>query len=309
MKGLISILLILLVSISFVSAGRLNSADSATVKTNEEPQTNSTFSFLRSPTFQDLTVKGKLLVEGSALINEIVSKDLFLRTKGDLVIFSDAIVLKDVTEDNKLTIQKDFDTEKRWLIQSGWLKLLGHDGLVLESGSGSVTVKSLLKLAKGLNVADGESIFEGPVITQSTLDAWNGFSVSKGLSTFVDKVTILGPLNVMNDAKFNNIYSDGQISAKRLKVDTVISDLITEGWIKGKKVIATDGAEIDDVIVEGKSITTREGSTSGLFLTSDAHKVSIEGDLIVETLGSSGSNAFVCVNQYGVLFRSETPCA
>lgn len=305
MNKIISLFIVLILTISLVSAGELGvkprsvavqkpvevptEVESSEEKSGdvyedkEETPTTETRerNFLRNPTFEDLTVKGKLLVDGSALISDIYAKDLSLRTKGNLVVFSDAVVLKDTSENSKLTIQKDSETEKKWLIQSSWLKLLGHDGLELESGSGSVTVKSLLKLANGLNVDSGESVFEGPVITQSTLDAWNGFSVSKGLSTFVDKVTILGPLSVMNDAKIAHLYTRS-IESDVAKFKSL--------WVD-ETVTFENGANIrGNMDIEGN-----------VFFQDD-------GAVVFQALRNEGTVGYACLSGQGEIFRSEKPC-
>lgn len=347
MKRLISLLLILLFSISLVSAGGLSRVSGTSINTNdniveidngEDEETEEKISrklgkrtligLFKKIVTNDLIVNERFISRGYNDIPTISSKsDITLDPLRNVVMKTDAVVLYDNKKDSKLTIQRDFDTGKRWLIQSGWLKLLGHDGLELEATRGSVIVKS-------------------------QLDAWDGFTVSAGRTTFVPSVLMLGPLNVMNDAKFKNIkvegradiahlytrstesdvtktrslFVDGQLTTKTLKVGTVISDLITEGWIKGKKVIATDGAEIDDVIIQGKHISTRDGSASGLILSSDAGFVMIDGfatindgakianglkldsgDLRLEPLSGPGK-AYLCVEPSGVVYRSLTPC-
>lgn len=75
-----------------------------------------------------------------------------------------------------------------------------------------------------------------------------------------------------------------------------------------KSVIVDGSLSANSVYIKGKTISTTPYSTSALSLTSDAKKVIVDGSLATTKLSGLG-NAYACVNQYGEFYRSSKPCA
>src|SRR3989338_6399671 len=74
------------------------------------------------------------------------------------------------------------------------------------------------------------------------------------------------------------------------------------------KAVMVDGSlSAGSVTINGKTISTLAGSTSALMLTSDVKAVTIDGKLSATGLAGTGS-AYVCVDRFGTVFRSLTPC-
>ena len=79
------------------------------------------------------------------------------------------------------------------------------------------------------------------------------------------------------------------------------------------KAVMVDGSlsagtvNAGSVTIVGKTISTLAGSTSALMLTSDVKAVTIDGKLSATGLAGTGS-AYVCVDRFGTVFRSLTPC-
>ena len=91
----------------------------------------------------------------------------------------------------------------------------------------------------------------------------------------------------------------GSTSALRLMSDA--GPVIVDG------PLASESLTTGRVSIDGKIISTTAGSTSALVLTSDVNAVIVEGRLSIPKLGGEG-NAYACLDNNGLLFRSDVPC-
>lgn len=91
----------------------------------------------------------------------------------------------------------------------------------------------------------------------------------------------------------------GSTSALRLMSDA--GPVIVDG------PLASDSLVTGRVSIDGKIISTTAGSMSALVLTSDVNAVIVEGRLSIPKLSGEG-NAYACLDNHGLLFRSDVPC-
>ncbi|WP_305909775.1 hypothetical protein Q9L42_003695 [Methylomarinum sp. Ch1-1] len=91
----------------------------------------------------------------------------------------------------------------------------------------------------------------------------------------------------------------GSTSALRLMSDA--GPVIVDGPLASESLVT------GRITIDGKIISTSPGTTSALVLASDVDSIIVEGRLSVPKLGGKG-NAYACLDNNGLLFRSETPC-
>lgn len=108
------------------------------------------------------------------------------------------------------------------------------------------------------------------------------------------------------------IYTKAEIDQKIANIKTNSSGTTISGSLfidRGSLSVSTS-PPIGGLLVNGKRISTTQGSASNLFLTSDNKIVVVDNRLFVGSLfgSNSTSKAYVCVDFNGELLRSATAC-
>ena len=117
-------------------------------------------------------------------------------------------------------------------------------------------------------------------------------------------------IKVQEKRKGTEVYTKEEIDKLLANINAVSCD--EDDQCETKSLIADSPSRIGTVVIDGKTISTKKGSTSALVLTSDVKYVVVDGSLNVLDLSGHGnvssSNAYVCTNINGSLYRSSKPC-
>ena len=147
----------------------------------------------------------------------------------------------------------------------------------------------------------------------NSCDADSVCEVAKTISTPAGSTSALMLTSDVKAVMVDGSLSAGSVTINGKTISTLAGSTSALMLTSDVKAVMVDGSlsagtvNAGSVTIVGKTISTLAGSTSALMLTSDVKAVTIDGKLSATGLAGTGS-AYVCVDRFGTVFRSLTPC-